>query len=131
MLKTVLLVLLTGVLVTAQPEEPVYFLEKAQVQGGAELVTLFGHLHAPNASGPDAAVPLLSVLRDTLGDGDSNNDRLRYVWILTSTRPTPIQRAASAMSVLVSRRNQAARQSRPIARPGSSLSRQEASGPTC
>lgn len=61
---------------------------------------MFGHLHAPNASGPDAAVPLLTVLRDTLGDGDSNNDRLRYVWILTSTRPTPIQRAASAMSVL-------------------------------
>ncbi len=33
-----------------------------------------------------------------LGDDDPDNDRLRYVWILTSTRPTPWQRAASALS---------------------------------
>jgi hypothetical protein len=85
-------------LVADQPARPVYFLEREPVNGGAELVILFGHLTDPGAGGQDREVPLLSVLRDTLGDGDSNNDRLRYVWILTSTRPTPIQRAASAIS---------------------------------
>ncbi len=45
-------------------------------------------------------VPILSVLRDTLGTGDPETERLRYVWILTSTRPTPLQRLASAFSFL-------------------------------
>jgi hypothetical protein len=99
-LRTVLLVLLGGVLVAAQPSRPAYFLEREPVNGGAEIVTLFGHLSPPGTEGQDQEVPLLSVLRDTLGDGDSNNDRLRYVWILTSTRPTAIQRAASAISFM-------------------------------
>jgi hypothetical protein len=86
-------------LVAAQPSKPAYFLKRDPVSGGAELVTLFGH-QTNAATGQDLEVPLLSVLRDTLGDGDSNNDRLRYVWILTSTRPTPLQRAASAASIL-------------------------------
>jgi len=97
--KTVLLLLLSGVLVAAQPSKPAYFLKRDPVSGGAELVTLFGH-QTNAATGQDLEVPLLSVLRDTLGDGDSNNDRLRYVWILTCTRPTPLQRAASAASIL-------------------------------
>jgi hypothetical protein len=96
--RTVLLVLLSGGLVAAQPARSPYSLEREPVNGGAELVTLFGHLSDPGAGGQDLDVPLLSVLRDTLGDADPNNDRLRYVWILTSTRPTPIQRAASAVS---------------------------------
>ena len=101
MLKTVLLLLLGGVFVAAQPARPAYFLEREPVNGGgAEIVTLFGHLSPPGSEGQDQEVPLLSVLRDTLGDGDSNNDRLRYVWILTSTRPTAIQRAASAISFM-------------------------------
>jgi hypothetical protein len=99
-LRTVLVLLLGGVSIAAQPSTPAYFLEREPVNGGAELVTLFGHLSAPGAEGQDQEVPLLSVLRDTLGDGDSNNDRLRYVWILTSTRPTAIQRAASAVSFM-------------------------------
>jgi len=98
--KTVLLLLLSGVLVAAQPSEPVYSLKREPVNGGAELVTLFGRQADPATGRQDLEVPLLSVLRDTLGDGDSNNDRLRYVWILTSTRPTPLQRAASAASIL-------------------------------
>ncbi len=100
MRKTVLLLLLGGVLVAAQPSKPAYFLKRDPVSGGAELVTLFGRQADPATGRQDLEVPLLSVLRDTLGDGDSNNDRLRYVWILTSTRPTPLQRAASAASIL-------------------------------
>jgi hypothetical protein len=98
--KTVFLVFLVAVLASAQPATPAYFLEREPVNGGAELITLFGHLSASGAEPQDQEVPLLSVLRDTLGDGDSNNDRLRYVWILTSTRPTPVQRVASAMSIV-------------------------------
>ena len=75
-----------------------FHLEREQVAGGAELITLFGRLADP-ASGEEVFdVPLLSFLRDTLGGIDPAADRLRYVWILTSTRPTPLQRAASALS---------------------------------
>ncbi len=88
-------------LVVAQTAPPAYFLQSEPLQGGAELITLFGRF-PDNGTAPDSTpgpeVPLLTVLRDTLGDADSNNDRLRYVWILTSTRPTPLQRAASALS---------------------------------
>ena len=107
MRKIVLFGLLGGVLVAAQPDRPAYFLDRQPVIGGAELVTLFGHRtddgavgHGQGAGGHGQDVPLLSILRDTLGDADANNDRLRYVWILTSTRPTTLQRAASAASFL-------------------------------
>ncbi len=81
--------------------DPRYFrLERQPVAGGAELITLFGKMQDP-ASGADRLdVPILSVLRDTLGDSDAESHRLRYVWILTSTRPTPLQRFASALSFL-------------------------------
>jgi hypothetical protein len=68
------------------------------VADGAELVTVFGRLHNPASGSRDLDVPLLAVLRDSLGDSDPASQRLRYVWILTSTRPTPWQRAASALS---------------------------------
>jgi hypothetical protein len=45
----------------------------------------------------------MSVLRDTLGDSDPRADRLRYVWILTRTRPTAVQRLASAFAFFNSR----------------------------
>ena len=78
----------------AQPA-PVYRLEREPIAGGAELITLFGRQGSGNDSSLD--VPLLSVLRDTLGDRDPENDRLRFVWILTNTRPNPFQRVASAL----------------------------------
>jgi len=74
------------------------WLEREPVAGGAELITLFGRLQDPATGAERVDVPLLSVLRDTLGDSDAASDRLRYVWILTSTRPTPLQRLASAFS---------------------------------
>jgi hypothetical protein len=96
--RTVLLLVLSGVLVAAQPARSTYYLERRAVNGGAELVTVFGRLHDPLGGAQDLEVPLLSVLRDTLGDTDPENDRLRYVWILTSVRPNALQRAASALS---------------------------------
>lgn len=70
--------------------EPAFRLERQPIDGGAELLTVF-------SSFPESKeeVPLVSVLRDTLGDSDPENDRLRYIWVLTSARPTVLQDAAA------------------------------------
>ncbi|HEX5229863.1 MAG TPA: hypothetical protein VFW44_19260 [Bryobacteraceae bacterium] len=85
------------------PQSGAYRVEHQPVAGGAELITVYGRLHQPIAGAQgftnrEEEVPLLAVLRDSLGDNDPANDRLRYVWILTSTRPTLWQRTASALS---------------------------------
>lgn len=87
-------------LVERARENTSFRLEREPVAGGAELITLFGKLQDPVSGDERADVPILSVLRDNLGDAESDNDRLRYIWILTSTRPTPVQRLASAFSFL-------------------------------
>jgi hypothetical protein len=102
LLPSVLVTLCIGAGFLNQPPAS-YRVERAPLADGADLVTVFGRLHDP-ASGSQAPgaqvtdVPLIAVLRDSLGDSDASNDRLRYVWILTSTRPTAWQRAASALS---------------------------------
>lgn len=80
-------------------------LERMHVAGGAELLTIFGTLNGlPSAgAGDDRDVPLVSILRDTLGDESRENDRLRYVWMHTYTRPSAAQRAASAVPFLYTR----------------------------
>ena len=95
MLESALTTFLLGAQLAAQ-SAPTYHLEREPVAGGAELVTVFGRVQ--ESGGQATEIPLLSVLRDTLGDSDPENDRLRYVWILTSTRPTPLQRVTSALS---------------------------------
>jgi len=74
---------------------PEFRVETKPVSGGAELLTVFGQLAADGGE-----IPLLSVLRDTLGDQDPADHRLRYVWILTSARPTILQRAAASIPFL-------------------------------
>src|SRR5947209_7891498 len=78
-------------------------LERLNLAGGAELLTIFGRLdglkHDENQS---MEVPLLSIVRDTLGDNNPDNDRLRYLWMLTYTKPTFGQRLASAIPFLYS-----------------------------
>jgi hypothetical protein len=80
-------------------------LERVPVAGGAELLTIFGSLNGLPAStaSDERNVPLVSILRDTLGDSSRDNDRLRYVWMHTYTRPSVTQRAASAVPFLYSR----------------------------
>ena len=73
---------------------PKLYLESQPVGTGAELLTVFGSV--PDKAG-SASVPLMAVLRDTLGDDNPDNDRLRYVWVLTSTRPTLLQRGAASI----------------------------------
>jgi len=92
-------VLGAGILSPPRPlSGPVYRAESQPVAGGAELVTVFARLDNAASGSRDLDVPLLAVLRDSLGDNDPDNDRLRSVWILTSTRPTIWQRTASALS---------------------------------
>ncbi len=97
LLQSALVTILIGAGFLSQPP-PSYRVESAPAADGSELVTVFGRLHNPASGSQDLDVPLLTVLRDSLGDSDPANQRLRYVWILTSTRPTPWQRAASALS---------------------------------
>jgi hypothetical protein len=67
-------------------------MEQLPVAGGGDLVTVFGRL-----PGQSDEIPMLSVLRDTLGDPNPDNDRLRYVWVLTSARPSLLNRAAGSL----------------------------------
>ncbi|HEY0101563.1 MAG TPA: hypothetical protein VGB76_21735 [Pyrinomonadaceae bacterium] len=86
----------------AQTPQAGFRLERTPVSGGAELLTVFGSLDGLTQDRA-ADVPLVSILRDTLGDDAPENDRLRYVWMHTYTRPSIGQRAASAVPFLYSR----------------------------
>lgn len=97
MLQSALVTILIGAGFLSQPVAS-YRVQSEPVADGAELITVFGRLHNPASGSQDLDVPLLTVLRDSLGDSDPASARLRSVWILTSTRPTPWQRAASALS---------------------------------
>ena len=63
-------------------------IETVPVAGGAEIITIFAKQgdFGSRPVGPIAELPLLSVLRDTLGDEYPENDRLRYVWLLNYTK---------------------------------------------
>ncbi len=83
--------------------EEIFRLERVSVAGGAELITIQARLDGIQVPGGSNWVPLVSVLRDTLGDLSPENDRLRYVWPLTYTRPTMGQRLSGAVPFLYSR----------------------------
>jgi hypothetical protein len=101
----------------SEQAQPVFRLERTPVSGGAELLTIFGRLDGlPREKQEQGEVPLVSVLRDTLGDQNPENDRLRYVWMLTFTRPKFLQRVASGIPFLYTRvgsRSQASRKDPP------------------
>src|SRR6266576_2328054 len=75
--------------------------ERLPIASGGELLTIFGRLDGmKGGDGSAPEVPLISVVRDTLNDNDPENDRLRYVWMLTHTQPTLMKRIASAIPFL-------------------------------
>lgn len=78
-------------------------LERVPVSGGAELLTILAKLEGIQAPPEERWIPMVSVLRDTLGDSTLENDRLRYLWPLTYTRPTTGQKIASAVPFLYMR----------------------------
>jgi hypothetical protein len=71
--------------------------EKVPVEGGAQVVTIFAN------HGGSQEIPLLSILRDTLGDDNPENDRLRYVWMHTYPSPSLRQKAAAFVPFLYTR----------------------------
>src|SRR5579884_2613867 len=58
-----------------------YYWKSVTAGNSAQLLTLFCSGCDRRASKSD--IPLVSVLRDTLGDSDPKNDRLSYVWLLS------------------------------------------------
>ncbi|HMF56013.1 MAG TPA: hypothetical protein VK619_06615 [Pyrinomonadaceae bacterium] len=88
---------------SSQTQSSEFRLERIPVAGGAELLTIFGTLDGlPPGQSQTNEVPLVSVLRDTLGDSNPENDRLRYLWTLTYARPSFGQRIAAAIPFLYS-----------------------------
>ncbi len=83
--------------------ESIFRLEKVPVEGGAELITIKARLDGIESGGSENWVPLVSVLRDTLGDASPDNDQLRYVWPLTYTHPTVRQRISGAIPFFYTR----------------------------
>lgn len=91
-------------------DEQLFRLERVPVEGGAELITVHARLDGIEQSGDVTEsnkapnwIPLVTILRDTLGDRDPENDRLRYVWPLTYTRPTTRQKILGAVPFLYTR----------------------------
>ena len=78
-------------------------LERIEVPGGAELITVHAKLSGLESTENDKWIPLVSILRDTLGDNNPENNRLRYVWPLTYTRPTIKQRLAASIPFFYAR----------------------------
>ena len=86
--------------------------ERIVVAGGGELLTIWGRVvgdseTVSSAGGSPAVpqirteeIPLLSVLRDTLGDANPENDVLREVWVHTYARPKLAQQAAALVPFL-------------------------------
>lgn len=83
--------------------DQIFRLERVPVDGGAELITIHARLDGIDSPKGNEWVPLVTVLRDTLGDLNPENDRLRYVWPLTYTRPSVGQRLSGAIPFLYSR----------------------------
>ena len=91
---------------------PRFRVERTTVAGGGELLTIWARVvgGSETASLPDGSqaatqarteeIPLVSVLRDTLGDANRENDVLREVWVHTYARPKLVQQAAALVPFL-------------------------------
>ncbi|MBK8304507.1 MAG: hypothetical protein IPK98_14310 [Chloracidobacterium sp.] len=81
----------------AAKDTPDFRVEMIPVTGGAEIITIFARKDNFGDGMRDGAaeIPLLSVMRDTLGDDRPENDRLRYVWVHSYTRASFWQKAAA------------------------------------
>lgn len=80
-------------------------IEKTKIKGGSEIITVFATLKGLKDSSRHSSkqVPLVSVLRDTLGDDKVENDSLRYLWMLTYTKPSFAQRLSAVIPFLYAR----------------------------
>ncbi len=87
-----------------QATKPELFrLEKTEIPGGAELITIHARWEGLENSSEQKWVPMVSILRDHMGDLNPENDRLRYVWPLSYTRPSFWQRVSGAVPFIYTR----------------------------
>jgi hypothetical protein len=71
--------------------------ETVDITTSGQLVIFFEKLAADGQSPGTSELPLLAVLRDTRGDNDPENNRLRQVWAFTYASPSPAQRIAAGV----------------------------------
>ena len=91
---------------------PRFRVERTTVAGGGELLTFWARviddsntesMTSESQAGSQLRteeLPLMSVLRDTLGDANRENDVLREVWVHTYVRPKLVQQAAAFVPFL-------------------------------
>jgi hypothetical protein len=72
-----------------------YYWQATPVDGTAQLLTLF--CRACRAGQTSENVPLVSVLRDTLGESNPESSRVTYVWLLSYARLNAGRRLLSAV----------------------------------
>lgn len=63
------------------------------VPNGGEFVTVY-------ADSAGKRVPVISYLKDTMGDSDPANDKLRQVWVLAQKRQSPVRHILAAVPFL-------------------------------
>lgn len=73
-----------------------YYWLTSPVGNTAQLLTLYCSACAANVTG-DKDLPVVSLLRDTLGDTSLENDRVTYVWLLASSHRSIAQKTLSAI----------------------------------
>jgi hypothetical protein len=80
-----------------QESIPAHYYWKSSPAGpSAQLVTLFCRA-CEDAGSSSRDIPLVAVLRDTLGGVNFEGDRISYVWLLTYSSPTWEKRVLSAV----------------------------------
>lgn len=82
--------------IVRESSPPAYYWKAQPAGENAQLLTLFCRSCGPAPEGW-RDLPLLAVLRDTLGDESNGNDRVTYVWLLSYSRPTIGRRLLSAI----------------------------------
>lgn len=86
---------------------PAYYWQVSVVGNTAQLLTLF--CRSCESSGDlKRDIPLVAVLRDTLGDESTENDRVASVWLLTYSRPNIGRKLLSAVPFFFWRTGQGA-----------------------
>jgi hypothetical protein len=85
---------------------PQFRVERTIIANGGELLTIWARpvdqpkTDALQTETQNGEIPLLSVLRDTLGDARRENDVFRQLWVHTYARPRLIQKAAALVPFL-------------------------------
>ena len=77
-------------------QSSLYYWKTTPVGDNAQLLTLLCRA-CGDSKDTEEDVPLVSVLRDTLGDQSGENGRVTYVWLLTCAHPRMGQRMLSAI----------------------------------